>query len=200
MKVVFTNSKKVGISIAQNAANGPWVLDEFGIELRERCHGAYRMFEKVPNVGMVPLRHDYFTAQMDAPLECFGGLTPRVAYLAFYQNWVLPTCGADALGKWLVRRVQFYVGQEAKHVPPSQRTRGMIIVDAGTPAECLPVIEAFGAQNCTVLQVGDFRLDIPGVDVVNFSLREGDLLPQLRSAAIGLFIEVPPPKEIVIAS
>lgn len=209
MKVVLINgpldvSKEVGILLCQNAANGPWVLDEFGIELRERCHGAYRLMERVrpvPNVEMVvPRRHDHFETSMDIATEEFEGKTPREAYLAFYQYWVLPACGADALGRWLVRRVQFYVGQQMRAFPPSQRTRGMIVVDAGTVEECLPVVEAFGKANCTAIQVGNSRLDGLGIDVVSLPNLEGIPLNQIRMAAPGLFIELPPPKEIVIAT
>jgi hypothetical protein len=181
-------------------AVGPLALDKLAVDLKERCHAAYRLFD---GRTRMPLRHDYFEAQKDVMLQCFEGLTPRQAYVKFFQCWVEPVVGAGALGMWMVRRQMALMryGLEKGMVMPA----GLVITDAGRVEDCLPVIRQHGAESCTQLRVerdgctfeGDSRVDFDlssrGVRVATVR-NPGDtmagLLNRLREAAPWLFIEI----------
>lgn len=186
--------------ICSTAAHGPWVHDKFAVELKERCHAAYRLYDSRSGL---PVHHNYFEKQKDVPLQLFEGLTPRRAYIEFYEKWVAPVCGKDALGRWLVERVGYFMFQQEKNLPAAKRNCAMVISDAGTPEAVQKVVDRFGTDACTLINIerdgctfeGDSRkkFEIPGIRTCTLR-NPGDtvesLLAAVRAAAPHLYIEI----------
>lgn len=207
LRIVFINGPSrsgkdtAGLVICKEAANGPWVLDKFAAELKGRCHGAYKLVDG--RTGR-PIPFDAFEGQKDVPLDAFNGLSPRQAYIKFFENWVLPVHGEGALGRWLIQRIDFFM-EHLKEARPDYVPRGVVITDAGRRRECLPLVEKYGAENCTLIDIERDGLSYDGDCRGRFGLEDmgvrrcrvknpGDSLSglslALRDAAPHLFLEI----------
>lgn len=114
---------------------GAAYLRSFGSELKLMTHRLY---------GMVHSKADAFEEVKDEPSISFNGLTPRQAYINVHELYLKPVHGLEALGDLLVK---------------SMRRRGLwsastlIITDAGSVEECMPIVRKYGTENITLVRI-----------------------------------------------
>jgi hypothetical protein len=204
MKVILVNGPPrcgkdtLGHLLVKHLPNGKsLMLAPIEVELKERCHGAYRLYH---GKGVVP--HNAFEAVKEMPSEYFEGRSPRDAYISFFRSWVKPVCGEDALGRWLVARIE-----RLMKIPQIRMcTKGIIALNVGRRADCMPIVTWARAENCTLIKLtrdgcsykGDSREDVnlDDLGVPTISVRNpGDhtFLNRVREAAPHLFIETEVP-------
>lgn len=118
-------------------------------ELKERTHAAYRLFR---HDGQ-PFDHDAYEETKDQRREvAFLGLTPREAYIAFHERYLKPVHGPDILGRLLIEREQRLCGRH-KLLPWAPDASACAVSDAGDAAQCVPLIEAWGRENVTLIHL-----------------------------------------------
>jgi hypothetical protein len=149
----------VARKIASEGANGPWLLDCAEAEVRERTHGAHRIYDR--QTGL-PANWASFEGQLDVELAWFCGLTPRRAYQHLLAYYLLPVVGSGEVASWSVHRIMMYAElQEHHRVPPERRVRAVVLSHCAGPL--VPVLrdalaEAFGAENVSEVD-GDVTVD-----------------------------------------
>jgi len=190
--------------ICSYGSNGPWVLDHFDVELEERCHGAYKLFNK--KGGPVP--SGFFENQKDVPLEFFHGMSARSAYENF-REWAESTFGLSISGRWLLRRIDYYIDLQKKELLEEQRAANICLADAAPPEAIKLLEERFGRENFIFIDM--FR---PGVvsklrrmsplsrfdAKINNDGTLQDLEDKIKKALPALFIEMPMPKQVQVAT
>lgn len=170
MKIVFISGpprcgKDTAAQLIATEAAEKMALDKFAIELKERCHSAYRLMLQ----NGMPIPWHYFEGTKDVPLAAFEGRSPRSAYIEFYRHWVEPVCGAGALGRWLVKRVKHFT---ALMLSRGQAIPGMVISDAGRREDCIPVIREWGADSCILIRLSREGCTFKGDSRRDFTLRD----------------------------
>lgn len=150
-------------------------------ELKERAHEAYRLHG---------LPHDYFEEVKEEPTGEFHGLSPRQVYIDFHERYLKPVHGPEILGLLLLARLRERRGLRFE-------TMNAVVTDAGDDAQCLPLVEVWGADNTTLIRLEhpkatwtDNRrpFDLPGVRKVHIfnpgdatvKTRLTESLPELR--------------------
>lgn len=178
--------------MSDTVAIRPVVIDAFEFELRERCHAAYKLFDR----QRLPVPANQFDAELDTPSKYFEGKSPRTAYAAF-TKFVHENMGRDAMGRWLVDRVKFFRQLQAERLKPSDCARGMIIFDTAPQAAYERVVEYVGAENCTQIVIKrdgavSLPVSIPGrmAEVKNSGETVAGLELAIRRAVPHLFIEM----------
>ena len=141
--------RDVAAAIAQEASKEgmPLVLDGFNIEMRERCHAAYKLYSED---GM-PAPWFQFEDSIDEPTDYFNGLTPAAAYGRF-MDFCHNNMGQGILGQWVVERANFFREKQRKQ-PPEQRAQGIITADVASAFDYRRVVETYGAHNVTLVHV-----------------------------------------------
>ena len=171
----------IGAAVARLAT--PCLGGELGAELKERAHAAYRLTD----LSGRPHPYDWYESKKDEVLGEFWGITPRQAYIAFHEQYWKPVHGPEVLGEMLLERLQ-------AEWPPLDRSMNLVVTDAGSAPECLPLVRFFGADNTTLISVSrpqavwnDNRVpfDLPGVRKVSIS-NDGSLsrLPALLKTSL----------------
>lgn len=189
LKVVFflgprgAGKSSAALLVAENGSGGPYVLDGFDVEVRERCHAAYKIIDTETRL---PAPAHHFEASLDQPHEAFDGMSPRNAYLKF-RRWVNDAFPTGTPGRWLAQRARFFQDLQAKRRPADQRVRTLLVHDEGTPADYGEAIKLFAVENCLAVQVvGQHQLaawapSIEGLTPVAVKNLKTDL-PSLRAA------------------
>ena len=189
--------RDVAAVTANEAANAqlPLALDGFNIELRERCHAAFKLYGE----DKLPCAWFQFEDSLQDPTDYFNGLTPGSAYAAF-QSFCHSFMSEDILGQWVVERTRYY--QEAQRkLPPDQRATGILLADIASVEDYKNVIGSFGPENVTLIQVrakGAVDLSariVPELEVgrkveVEYTSDKEELAKAIRAAAPNLFIKI----------
>lgn len=189
--------RTVAAGIAQESTNAqmPLVLDGFNIEMRERCHAAFKLYSED---GM-PAPWFQFEDSLQEPTSWFNGMAPGVAYAQF-QSFCHSVMGAGVLGQWVVERCNFYREQQRK-LDPDQRAQGVLLADIGSYEDYKTVVDSYGADNITLVEVRAAgavdlsaniisSLEVPKRVQVEFTQNEDDLVQAIRDAAPHLFIKI----------
>lgn len=182
--------KKVAAQILARTAAGhaTLVIDSFGAEMRERCHGAYKLLDS----RNLPAHPGVFQQTIDQPSPYFGDKSPRVAYAEFAE-FMQKSLGRDIAGKWMVERLSYY-RQRAATAPT-----GVIIFDAAPLPAYQQMLGYVGVDNCTELVVCRDGKRMPptlGSHGVRFAhvMNPGDTVAAfesaIRKAAPHLYIEI----------
>lgn len=177
VKIVFVNGPPragkdtVGEILCRHGA-GRRLIQKFAFEVKERTHAAFRIVDETGR----PVPHDYFEQQKEVPLDCFLGLTPRQAYIAFSEQFMKPIFGEKIFGSLLAKRLELTLlaAQQKKgfrHVPDA-----FTITDSGFMPEALPIVEMFDPEHCTLIRVHrrgcDFSNDSRGyIDLAQFGVK-----------------------------
>lgn len=155
-KVIFLSGaegsgrKLASAVIGKEGATGPYLMDLFQFESRERCHASFKIME---NQTRHPAPGYAFEHQIDVPLKCFEGMTPKQAYRAFRENFVFPCCGEDAEGRWLVERIEFFRDQQRKKRSEDKWVKAVVVPDLESAACAQVLIDKYGIENCTHIHV-----------------------------------------------
>lgn len=80
----------------------------------------------------------------DTPSPDFMGLTPRESYIAMSEQYIKPLLGKQFFGQHLVERIKKLQEQGTEHV---------VITDSGFYEELEPLINEFGVDACTIIQM-----------------------------------------------
>ncbi len=138
-------------------------VNKFAAQLKVRTHALYLKFDRH---GLAFL-HDHYEDCKDMPHPDFEGATPREAYIAFSEQYVKPLHGEAQFGRWLLDQIQ--------DTPYETH----IITDSGFVPEAKVLIEAFDAENITLVRIhregcgfsSDSRsyleLPVKTIDIVN---------------------------------
>ena len=186
--------------IADTAATGPYVIDAFLFEMRERCHAAFKLFDP----QRLPVHPLYFEESLDVPLGVFHG-TPRAAYARFAQ-FARDVMGPQVEGDWVAGRLRYFRRMQQEKLERgmiSKVARGTIIVDmpqyTADSVVYRPIVDYVGAENCTVLHIEragsgiaqHICLDgVRGVRVRNPGDSVAAFETAIRKAAPHLYIEI----------
>ncbi len=107
--------------------------------------------------GMIPgalLDDAYYEDKKDKPLPRFFNKTFREVLKSLSEDWIKKQFGEDFFGKLLAPKIERM---------PEQY---IVVTDSGFEAEALPLIDAFGVENITLLRLGrvgcNFRKDSRG--------------------------------------
>ena len=182
--------------IASSAPTGPWVMDGFQIELRERAHMFHKIVEQGPR--MLPAPWFHFNGQLDIPTPAFDGLSPRQAY-RFAEQHATRMFGAEVIGKWTVQRVRWMQQAQQKRLPEAKWARGVMFVDDAPQASLVHAVKEFGKDNCTqvvIKRTGQSSLpilsedDVRTVHVVNPGDSRVIFERNLREALPHVYIEI----------
>lgn len=182
MRLILLNGpprcgKDTTAEVILNRATRKTIQTKLAVDLKMRCHAAYGLWH--PKGG--PVHHNAFEQAKDETMECFEGLSPRAAYIAFFENWIVPTHGPQMLGTWLVRRLQRVLEiesaeQTSKALAP---TEFVVISDCRRSDEVEPLREKFGSDAITIVRLhreghtwdGDVKdacyLDLDGIRCVD---------------------------------
>lgn len=131
-----------GAMMASCLGRDGYSVAKLAAELKERTHAAYRLF----GTNSRPLRHDWFESVKDEPREEFLGRTPRDAYIQFHEGMLKPLHGEEVLGVLLLARLR---GRLFGLDPEGD----LIVTDAGDRLQCLPLVDAFGEANTTLIHL-----------------------------------------------
>lgn len=184
--------RDVAAAIAQESTKEgmPLVLDGFCIEMRERCHAAYKLYSED---GM-PAPWFQFEDSLGLPSSFFADKSPSEAYRAF-SDYVTEQMGEATLGQWVVERANFYREKQRK-APPEQRAQGIITADVTSVANYNRVAKSYGVGNTTLVTVGQYvPVGLGGIEAdrtvnIEFTTNEADLVQAVREAAPHLFIKI----------
>jgi hypothetical protein len=107
----------------------------FSHELKELTHRAYGL----------DLPHDAFEQAKAVPQTCFGGKTPREAYIHFSEEVMKPAFGQNIFGKLFVARLA--------HLKKTEPNRLVVVPDSGFVPEAEEVIRSFAQNNVLLLKI-----------------------------------------------
>lgn len=103
-------------------------------------------------------------ADKKAPVEVLGGMSRREYAIAYSEEWVKPRLGISWFGHKAVRDLRGY-----------HKEATILFTDSGFVDEAIPVVQAFGIDNCVQVKVHR-----PGYDFADDS-RSYWHLPNLRT-------------------
>jgi hypothetical protein len=133
--LLISGPLQCGKSTAGRAIAGALGADHFAVSDRLKIE-THRHF------GLpADLAADAFEAVKDVSQSCFGGLTPRQAYIHVSEDILKPRFGDDYLGKCALERL----------VSPDFDLK--VISGVGFIDEILPLVAAVGADNCRHIRV-----------------------------------------------
>ena len=212
MRLVLVNCRRgepdvVAHAVMRSAGKdkSPWLVDWLAVEVRERCHAAYKIIDG--RDGM-PATYPAFAGQLDVPLDLFGGLSPRNAYQRFESSWLASAFPEDQLGRWAADRMKAWIEDQQRRCAPKPTQSIMVPDCAGRGPSAQRVVDAFPGD-VTLLQVyakGDSRypLELTGVRDCVVEIAE-DFTPSqneaaFRKAAPHLFLELPPSQGAIVVA
>lgn len=117
------------------------VVEKFARVLKEHCHAAYSL---VTPFGE-PLPHDHFEARKEQPCHEFMGLRPRQVYIAFSELLMKPLHGKDVFGRILRDDLSAMLEMEPE--------TDVVVTDSGFREEAEALLQAFGAENTTLVRL-----------------------------------------------
>lgn len=153
-------------------------------ELKERCHGAYRLDKPA----------DAFEAVKDLPSGLFLGLTPREAYIRFHETFLKPAHGFEVLGL-LLANAHLTQSRMLRQVPIWERWGAVVVSDAGNALQCAPLVSLFSPENTKLVHIeregtkwdNRQRFELEGVRTYN--IQNNGTLEDLRAMVHAAFPE-----------
>lgn len=155
LKVIFllgargAGKSTAALQLAEHAAGGPFVLDGFNVEPRERCHAAYKIIDMQ---SRLPAPSHQFEDALDTPHDAFVGLSPRNAYIRF-DRWLRDAFPKGTLGVWLAERCRYFQRVQKAKLPEEKRARTVIVHDEGTQPDYEEAVKIFGAAHCSAIHI-----------------------------------------------
>jgi hypothetical protein len=189
--------RDVAALIAKESADQEMALvqDGFNIEMRERCHAAFKLYAE----DGLPVPWFQFENCLNDPTDFFNGMSPEAAYASF-QSYVHTFMADSIMGQWVVERCNYYRNKQ-KELAPDARAKGVILADVASVADYKNVIESYGVDNATLIQVrckGGIDLTAaiaPNLRTgrlaqIEFTEDKDQLTKAIREAAPHLFIKI----------
>ncbi len=143
-KIIFLN----GPPRSGKDTAGGLIAREFGARLYKMSRplkGALReLFNISTSTAMNTLEAHKDERVVDMFMSAGGDiLSWREVQISLSEEWIKPTFGQDILGRLALRNLSGLTG-----------TDYTVFTDTGFRAECIPIIDAYGADNCLLIHLG----------------------------------------------
>jgi len=144
MKIIFLNGPpKCGKDFAGEVMRHALYkskIFKFATVLKIMAHKAFWRGSNCPCLN----GPDAFEKVKDIPNPYFYEKTPRETWIAFSETFIKPLYGKDIWGKILLDELQLAIHQDCKFA---------IITDSGFKEEAQVLIDHFGRDACTLIQI-----------------------------------------------